>query len=72
MNQLNFSDQMLQFETPVLDEVAEDYRDRMRVVKVNVEQELQITRQWGVKIGASPFLINHDSAGQITFGQHCD
>lgn len=26
---------------PVLDEVAEEYRDRLRVVKVNVEQEPQ-------------------------------
>ena len=34
---------------PVLDEVAEEYRDRLRVVKVNVEQEPQIARQYGVR-----------------------
>ncbi|MDE2463980.1 MAG: thioredoxin [Alphaproteobacteria bacterium] len=34
---------------PVLDEVAEEYRDRLRVVKVNVEQEPQIVRQFGVR-----------------------
>lgn len=30
---------------PVLDEVLEEYRDRLRIVKVNVEQEPQIARQ---------------------------
>ena len=32
---------------PVLDEIAEEYRDRLRVVKVNVEQEPQIALQLG-------------------------
>ncbi len=34
---------------PVLDEIAEEYHGRLRVVKVNVEQEPQIARQWGVR-----------------------
>ena len=34
---------------PVLDELAEEYRDRLRVVEVNVEQEPQIVRQYGVR-----------------------
>ena len=34
---------------PVLDEVAEEYRGRLCVVKVNVEQEPQISRQFGVR-----------------------
>ena len=34
---------------PVLDEVAEEYADRLRVVKVNVETEPQIVRQYGVR-----------------------
>lgn len=34
---------------PVLDELAEEYRDRLRVVKVNVEQEPQIVREYGVR-----------------------
>ena len=34
---------------PVLDEVAEEYRDRLRVVKVNVETDPQIARQYGVR-----------------------
>ena len=33
---------------PVLDEVAEEYRGRLRVVKANMEQEPQIARQFGV------------------------
>ena len=67
MNQLNFNEQVLQSElpvlvdywaewcapckamAPVLDEVAEEYRDRLRVVKVNVEQEPQVARQYGVR-----------------------
>ena len=67
MNQLNFEQQVLQSElpvlvdywaewcapckamAPVLDEIAEEYRDRLRVVKVNVEHEPQIARQWGVR-----------------------
>lgn len=35
---------------PVLDEIAEEYRDRLRVVKVNVEQEPQIALQLGEEI----------------------
>ena len=68
MNPLNFDEQVLQSEmpvlvdywaewcapckamAPVLDEVAEEYRERLRVVKVNVEQEPQIARQWGEDI----------------------
>src|SRR5574337_2043932 len=34
---------------PVLDELAEEYRDRLRVVKVNVGQEPQIARQYSVR-----------------------
>ena len=67
MNQLNFEQQVLQSElpvlvdywaewcapckamAPVLDEIAEEYHGRLRVVKVNVEQEPQIARQWGVR-----------------------
>ncbi|HKT32432.1 MAG TPA: thioredoxin [Gammaproteobacteria bacterium] len=33
----------------VLDDIAEEYRGRLQVVKVNVEQEPQITRQYGVR-----------------------
>lgn len=40
---------------PVLDELAEEYRDRLRVVKVNVEQEPQIVRQYGVR--SQPMLM---------------
>ena len=67
MNQLNFEQQVLQSElpvlvdywaewcapckamAPVLDEIAEEYHGRLRVVKVNVEQEPKIARQWGVR-----------------------
>ena len=67
MNQLNFDEQVLQSELPVLvdywaewcapckamapllAEVAEEYRDRLRVVKVNVEQDPQIAHRWGVR-----------------------
>ena len=41
---------------PVLDEMAEEYRDRLRVVKVNVEQEPQIARQYGVR-GRPPLML---------------
>ena len=34
---------------PVLEEIAEEYRGRLQVVKVNVEQEPQIVRQYGVR-----------------------
>lgn len=34
---------------PVLDELAVEYRDRLHVVKVNVEQEPQIARQYSVR-----------------------
>ena len=44
---LNFGARVLQSELPVLDQIAEEYRDRLRVVKVNVEQEPQIALQLG-------------------------
>jgi len=37
--------QVLRSALPVLVGVAEEYRERLRVVKLNVEQEPQITRQ---------------------------
>ncbi len=50
MNQLIINQQVLKSELPVLDEVTEEYRERLRVMKVNVEQEPQIARQWGEDI----------------------
>ncbi|MGB9429672.1 MAG: thioredoxin [Gammaproteobacteria bacterium] len=79
MNQLNFDEQVLQSElpvlvdywaewcapckamAPVLDEIAEEYRDRLRVVKVNVEQEPQIARQYGVCSQPTLMLFKHGS-----------
>jgi thioredoxin len=79
MTQLNFDEQDLQSElpvlvdywaewcapckamAPVLDEVAEEYRDRLRVVKVNVEQEPQLARQWGVRSQPTLMLFKHGS-----------
>ncbi len=46
---------------PVLDEVAEEYRDRLRVVKVNVEQAPQIVRQYGVRSQPTLMLFKHGS-----------
>jgi thioredoxin len=45
----------------VLDEVAEEYRDRLKVAKVNVEQEPQIARQWGVRSQPTLMLFKHGS-----------
>ena len=41
--------------SPVLDEVAEEYRDRLRIVKVKVEQEPRILRQYSVR--SQPMLM---------------
>src|SRR5574337_1029661 len=46
---------------PVLDEVAEEYRDRLRVVKVNVEQEPQIARQYGMRSQPTLMLFKNGS-----------
>ncbi len=46
---------------PVLDEVAEEYRERLKVVKVNVEQEPQIARQRGVRSQPTLMLFKHGS-----------
>ena len=46
---------------PTLDEIAEEYRDRLRVVKVNVEQEPQIVRQYGVRSQPTLMLFKHGS-----------
>ena len=46
---------------PVLDEIAEEYRGRLRVVKVNVEQEPQIVRQYGVRSQPTLMLFKHGS-----------
>jgi hypothetical protein len=39
MNQFNFDAQVLQSRLPVLDELAVEYRERLRVVKVKVNLE---------------------------------
>ena len=46
---------------PVLDEVAEEYRERLRVVKVNVEQEPQIARQYSVRSQPTLMLFKNGS-----------
>ena len=46
---------------PVLGEIAEEYRGRLRVVKVNVEQEPQIVRQYGVRSQPTLMLFKHGS-----------
>ena len=46
---------------PVLDEVAEEYRYRLRFVKVNVEQEPQIARQYGVRSQPTLMLFKNGS-----------
>ena len=46
---------------PALDEIAEEYRGRLRVVKVNVEQESQIVRQYGVRSQPTLMLFKHGS-----------
>ena len=46
---------------PVLDELAEEYRDRLRVVKVNVETEPQIARQYGVRSQPTLMLFKNGS-----------
>lgn len=46
---------------PVLDELAEEYRERMKVVKVNVEQEPQIARHYGVRSQPTLMLFKHGS-----------
>jgi len=61
MNPLNFDAQVLQSDPPVLDEIAEEYRERLRVVKVNVEQESQIARQWGVRSQPTLMLFKNGS-----------
>ena len=61
MNQSSFKEQVLQSELPVLDGIAEEYRDRLLVVKVNVEQEPQIARQYGVRSQPTLMLFKHGS-----------
>ncbi|MGA9852834.1 MAG: thioredoxin [Gammaproteobacteria bacterium] len=46
---------------PALDEVAEEYRERLRVVKVNVEQEPQIARHYGVRSQPTLMLFKRGS-----------
>ncbi|MGA9852830.1 MAG: thioredoxin [Gammaproteobacteria bacterium] len=46
---------------PVLDELAEEYRDRLRVVKVNVEHDPQIARHYGVRSQPTLMLFKHGS-----------
>ncbi|MGH8279789.1 MAG: thioredoxin [Gammaproteobacteria bacterium] len=47
--------------TPVLDEVAQEYQDRLRVVKVNVEHDPQIARHYGVRSQPTLMLFKHGS-----------
>ncbi|MGH8399336.1 MAG: thioredoxin domain-containing protein [Gammaproteobacteria bacterium] len=43
----------------VLDEVVEEYRDRLRVMKVNVKQEPQTARHYGVRSKPTRMLFKH-------------
>ena len=52
---------MLHSELPVLGEIAEEYRGRLRVVKVNVEQAPQIVRQYGVRSQPTLMLFKNGS-----------
>lgn len=46
---------------PVPEELAEEYRDRLRVVKVNVETEPQIARQYSVRSRPTLMLFRNSS-----------
>lgn len=46
---------------PVLDELGEEYRDRLRVVKVNVEQDPRIACHYGVRSQPTLMLFKHGS-----------
>jgi thiol-disulfide isomerase/thioredoxin len=74
MNQLNSNAQLLldywaerralcKAMAPVLNQVAEEYRDRLKVVKVNVEQEPQIARRVGRAQPAAPDAVQAQHGG---------
>ncbi|HEX5340238.1 MAG TPA: thioredoxin [Gammaproteobacteria bacterium] len=46
---------------PILDELAGEYRDRLRIAKVNVEIEPQIARQYGVRSQPTMMLFKNGS-----------
>jgi thioredoxin len=44
---------------PILDELADEYQDKLRIAKVNVEQEPQIARQYGVRSQPTMMLFKN-------------
>jgi thioredoxin 1 len=44
---------------PILDELADEYQDRLRIAKVNVELEPQIARQYGVRSQPTMMLFKN-------------
>ena len=46
---------------PILDELAEEYQDKLRIAKVNVELEPQIARQYGVRSQPTMMLFKNGS-----------
>jgi thioredoxin 1 len=46
---------------PILDELADEYHDKLRIAKVNVELEPQIARQYGVRSQPTMMLFKNGS-----------
>ncbi|MGH8401391.1 MAG: thioredoxin [Gammaproteobacteria bacterium] len=44
---------------PILDELADEYQDKLRIAKVNVELEPQIARQYGVRSQPTMMLFRN-------------
>jgi thioredoxin 1 len=44
---------------PILDELADEYQDKLRIAKVNVELEPQIARQYGVRSQPTMMLFKN-------------
>ena len=46
---------------PILEELADEYQDKLRIAKVNVEFEPQIARQYGVRSQPTMMLFKNGS-----------
>ena len=54
---------------PVLSEIAEEYEGKVKVAKLNVDEEVALTMQYGISSIPAVFLFENGGAGTV---QHID
>lgn len=55
---------------PVLDELAEEFADKLKIVKINADEEADVLAKYGVRGLPTMMLFKEGSAIETTVGAH--